>query len=266
MTLARSREVKGDARGRVHSFAVWSTVVFVLNVVAFLLMGMQARIIVGRMPADRLWHAAAVAGLVIAAITVARFVVVMAWNLVVRRFPKLRGDLQAPTVAQGLLVSWSGMRGLVTLATAFALPGNFPQRDVVVLIAFGVVLATLVVQGLTLTPLIRWLGLDRMEDPAQELADARQRLAKAGLAALKEAGGREADALRFAYALERGAGGGWDRYRRLGLAAVAAERAALEAMRRDHVVGQDGYLALQEGIDWRELSLLPDDDRQIEEI
>ena len=265
MTLARSTELRGDARSRVHSFAVWTTVVFVLNVLAFLLMGMQVRIIIGRMEPDRLREAAVVAGLVVVAITVARFAVVMGWNQLAQRFERLRGDLPAPTTAQGLLVSWSGMRGLLTLATAFALPAAFPERDIVVLTAFGVVLVTLVLQGATLAPLIRRLKLDRMEDHGQELADARRKLAAAGAAALGEVGGREADLLRFTYALERGAGGGWERYRALGLAAVAAERRELARMRDEHRIDPDGYLALQEAIDWRELTLLPDDDRQIEE-
>ena len=74
------------------------------------------------------------------------------------------------------------MRGLVTLATAFALPSGFPQRDLVVLIAFAVVLVTLVVQGLTLAPLIRLLRLDRLESPADDLRQARRKLAQIGLA------------------------------------------------------------------------------------
>lgn len=265
MTLARSKESRGDARGRVHSFAVWTTVVFVLNVLAFLLMGMQVRIIVGRMTTERLIDAAIVAGLVVVAITVARFAVVMGWNQLARRFAWARGDLSAPTVAQGLLVSWTGMRGLLTLATAFALPAGFPQRDVVVLTAFGVVLATLVIQGLTLAPLIRWLKLDCLEDPDEELAKARRKLAAAGAAVLARSEGREADALRYTYALERGTGSGWERYRTLGLVAVEAERKALERMREEHQVGPEDYLQLQEAIDWRELTLLPDTDRQIEE-
>jgi NhaP-type Na+/H+ or K+/H+ antiporter len=95
-------------------------------------------------------------------------------------------------VAQGLIVSWAGMRGLLTLATAFALPNDFPQRDVVVLIAFSVVLATLVFQGLTLTPLIKLLKLDALEDPARQLTKARAAIAKTGRDALAGTEGREA--------------------------------------------------------------------------
>jgi monovalent cation/hydrogen antiporter len=65
------------------------------------------------------------------------------------------------------------MRGLVTLATAFALPLDFPSRDLIVLSAFSVVLATLVIQGLTLLPLVRLLGLDGDDGLEEELEGTR---------------------------------------------------------------------------------------------
>lgn len=270
MTLARSPEVTRSARMRVHSYAVWATVVFLLNVLAFLLMGMQARTIFGRMASDRLHEALLLLGLVVAAITVARFVGVMGWNLLARHYHAIRGNLAKPTLAQGVIVSWSGMRGLVSLATAFALPANFPQRDLVVLIAFGVVLVTLVVQGLTLTPLIRLLKLDRMEDPARERADARLALAATGLAALDGEAGPEADALRYSYRMEQAVqedagAAACARYRVLGLAAIGAERDKLERMRAGNDIGAETYETLQEELDWREIALLPDRERRIEE-
>ncbi|MGO7259150.1 cation:proton antiporter, partial [Rhizobium brockwellii] len=73
-----------------------------------------------------------------------------------------RGHELAPfTSGETLLVGWAGMRGLVTLATAFALPADFPERDLVVLTAFAVVLATLVIQGATMAPMIHFLKLGR---------------------------------------------------------------------------------------------------------
>ena len=57
-----------------------------------------------------------------------------------------------PTVGSGLVISWAGMRGIVTLAAALALPAGFPFRDLIVLTAFSVVLGTLLIQGLTLKP------------------------------------------------------------------------------------------------------------------
>ncbi len=257
---------------RVHSFAVWSTVVFLLNVLAFLLMGMQARVILGRMSADRLWEALGVAGLVIIAIVVARFLVVMLFNRLSARFEPLRGDLPPATIGQGVIVSWSGMRGLVSLATAFALPSNFPQRDLVVLSAFAVVLATLVFQGLTLAPLIRLLRLDRMEDPERELTEARRRLAGVAIDRLSRVEGAHADSLRELYALKRAepddkaAAGKMDDYRQLGLAVIAAQREDLAWMRDGQKIGMENFYLLQEEVDWRELTLLPDSERRIDEV
>lgn len=271
MTLARAPSVVRSPRMRVHAFAVWATVVFLLNTLAFLLMGMQARTIVASMPADRLHEALGVTGFVVLAVVLARFAVVMAWNRLAARYKGMRGDLEPPSLRQGLFVSWSGMRGLLTMATAFALPEGFPERDVVVLSAFGVVLVTLVVQGLTLTPLIKLLKLHEVEDLDAERRDARDRLTAAGLAALERRGGREGALLRHRYDLERASHEGGEhemafgRYRRAGLAAVEAERQELEKLRDEYCIGDESYLKLQEEIDWRELTLLPEDERVIEE-
>jgi Na+/H+ antiporter len=264
MTVARAPDVIGSPRERVHSYAVWSTVVFLLNVLAFLLMGMQARTIVSRMPTNRLYEALGVAAMVVVAVIVTRFVVVMAWNRLSRSIESLRDESKPPTVAQGLIVSWAGMRGLLTLATAFALPNDFPQRDVVVLIAFSVVLATLVFQGLTLTPLIKLLKLDALEDPARQLTKARAAIAKTGRDALAGKEGREAQNLRDGYDIDCG-DDTRQRYRVLGLEAVRAERTHLIEMRDDHRIGVETYQILEEELDWREITLLPDEERQIEE-
>ena len=267
MTIARMPSTNSSPRMRVHSFAVWATVVFLLNVLAFLLMGMQARTIVGRMEPGRLQDALLVAAAVIVAVIAVRVVLVMAWNLAARRLPWLRGDIEAPTIGQGIFVGWCGMRGLVSMATAFALPADFPNRDIVVLIAFAVVLATLVLQGLTLAPLIRWLRLDQLEDGDRLLAKARVKLASAGIGALADREGAEADILRARYKFESKpeTADALRRYREAGLAAVAAERAKLEWMRETHELSDDSYYLLQEEIDWRQLTLLPEDDRRIEE-
>jgi monovalent cation/hydrogen antiporter len=141
-------------------------------------------------------EAARLAGLVIVAIVVTRFVVAMVWNRLAVHFASVRGRSRPPTWGQGVVVAWSGMRGLVTLATAFALPIGFPQRDLVVLTAFAVVSATLVVQGLTLAPLIRQLRLDRIEDPASDLADVRRTLARVRLEKIDALGARNDLTLR----------------------------------------------------------------------
>lgn len=272
MTVARSPGAAGAPRMRVHSFAVWSTVVFLLNVFAFLLMGSQAHAIVARLSTERLWEALRFASLVIVAVIVVRLTVVMVWNRLSARFRWVRGDLPAATVGQGIAVGWSGMRGLITLATAFALPADFPQRDLVVLTAFAVVLATLVAQGLTLAPLIRFLGLDKLDDTQRELNDAHRILAETALEQLEGKTGAPADNLRELYGLkgraeaDPDAASQLDEYHDLGLKVIAAQRARLQQLLDEEQLGVEEHALIQEEIDWRELTLLPESERQIDEV
>jgi CPA1 family monovalent cation:H+ antiporter len=270
MTLAHSAGMTTGPRARVHSYAVWSTVVFLLNVLAFLLMGMQVRVILSGMTPARIGQAARFAALVVAIVIASRVAIIIAYNRLMAWNCRRRGAKPPATVAQALLVGWTGMRGLVTLATAFALPAAFPQRDLAALTAFAVVLATLVLQGSTLAPLIRFLRLDQSEAKDREMANARRCLADAALASLGEPEGEEARHLRYLFRIQReaeadGAVAPVERMRAIGLAAVHAQREALERLRGGHRVGAEAYLVLQEELDWRELTLLPEDDRRIEE-
>src|SRR5436190_19837284 len=110
----------------------------------------------------------------------------MAYNTVARlknrRFGvALRPGTAPTTVAGGVLVSWCGMRGLVTLATAFALPSGFPGRDLIVLSAFCVVLGTLVIQGFTLRPLLDNLWLEAAGAVEREILHGRLGICNSGL-------------------------------------------------------------------------------------
>jgi CPA1 family monovalent cation:H+ antiporter len=257
-----------SARNRVQSFAVWGVGVFVLNVVAFLLMGMQARQIVAEMSAERLREAAGFAGLVVLGVIVTRMAWSLCYNLLVRALPVIRGDLPPPSFAQSVLVGWCGMRGLVTLATAFALPQDFPQRDLIVLSAFAVVLATLVLQGLTLAPLIKLLGLAGKGDGEALLDQARRKLAEAALAALEGEQGKIAEETRRQFEIDRNGADNicpeFDARQRLRLAAVAAQRDKLDELRDSDVIGQDLYEQLQEELDWRDRAISPAGRRLIE--
>jgi monovalent cation/hydrogen antiporter len=273
MTLAtKMTSAEFDARMRVQSFAVWSSVVFTLNVLAFLLMGMQARSILTRMQGPHLREALGFAALVIVAVIGTRLIVVLTFS----RFEASRGCFtrvrERVTFGQAFFVGWCGMRGFVTMAAAFALPESFPHRDTVVLTAFSVVLFTLVLQGLTLAPVVRLFKLDRTDEAMRELASARVALAEVALASIKDQHGPEADNLRYRLSLNLQKCiaeceiAELDRLRDLGLKAIEAEREALETLRADDNIGPEGYLGLQEQLDWYELTLLRDADRQIEEI
>ena len=84
------------------------------------------------------------------------------------------------------LLSWVGIRGAVSLVAALALPNNFPDRDLIVFLTFTVIVATLVIQGLTLPGLIRLLGLSDDGSADREDAKARIKAAEAALARLEE--------------------------------------------------------------------------------
>ncbi len=125
------------------------------------------------------------------------------------------------------------------------------------LTAFAVVLGTLVVQGMTLVPLVRLLGLDGNNGTDAAIAAVRHHLARAALESLDGKTGTDADYLRQAYATAADESCGDVRgetfleKHRLGLVAIAAQRRCLEQMRADQQVDADDYLALQEELDFR---------------
>jgi CPA1 family monovalent cation:H+ antiporter len=157
------------------------------------------------------------------------------------------------------------MRGLVTLATAFALPAQFPGRDLIVLSAFTVVLGTLVFQGFTIRPLIALLRIAPDHSFHDELSNARVAMLDAALLALanesSEAGRAvraEYDAVRAEHAAVIAAS--TDRQQRrssfdgIRLAAVEAQRRLLIEWRRQGRIEDDVYHRLEEELDRAELS------------
>lgn len=270
MTLARDAGLATRARTRIHSYAVWDTAVFLLNVLAFLLMGLQARTIVGSMPAEQLRAAILFALAVILALVVVRMAWVLAYDRLAQRYHSVRGAELPPTRREAILIGWCGMRGLVTLATAFALPANFPERDLIVLTAFAVVLATLVVQGLTLAPLVRLLGLDTRSGVGEELAFGRSALAKAALATLEGRTDPAAGHWRHSFEAAHAAAGptgdptALRAKRAVGLVALRRQRERLENLRATRQIGPEAFLVLQEELDFVEVTLSDEGDRQIE--
>lgn len=207
------------------------------------------------------------AALVVLAVVVTRLIVVLGYSYLESRRRSSEDGL-----GQAFFVGWCGMRGFVTIATAFALPNSFPHRDTVVLTAFSVVLVTLVLQGLTLTPLVRFLKLDRTEETINEVASAQVALARTALASIEDEQGPEAENLRFrlslrlAMCIDDRCMPQLDRLRDLGLTALNAERTQLENLRSEDKISPESYLGLQEQLDWNELTLLRTSERQIEEI
>jgi CPA1 family monovalent cation:H+ antiporter len=172
-----------------------------------------------------------------------------------------RRPMTPPTVQGGLVVSWCGMRGIVTLAAAFALPDGFPYRDLILLTAFVVVLGSLLIQGLTLGPLVKWLKLDTADPVAREVGVARAAAYRAALVAIDGDDTEAARLLRKEYqaVLSRADGDGGladgdlpaDPLR---LRALAAARQAILSLREQDEIGDDAFHRLEEELDFAELN------------
>jgi Na+/H+ antiporter len=268
ITVARTAPARIPARARIPSYAVWETVVFALNILAFIFIGLQIRPIFASLGPGEHARYLTVAGAVLVTVIVVRLAWHMSFNAVIRwrdrvlGFQPPRPLMLRPTIGSGLVISWAGMRGILSLAAALALPGGFPYRDLIVLTAFAVVVGTLVIQGLTLRPLMNALAL-RDDDPVgRERRAARQRALEAGRAALAGDSSPVAETVRRAFtahlADEREAVEGAPTVRsehsRLHHAALEAARAAVLAMRDDDAIGDDAFHEIEEELDWLEMA------------
>jgi len=167
-----------SAATRLLGFSFWEVMVYLANAVLFILVGLQLHPILSSLGGT------AVAVLVGEALVVSAVVigVRLGWNFtlpyLVRLLDRRPGQVMRRLGARERLVTgWSGMRGAVSLAAALALPEDFPMRNLILFLTFAVILATLVVQGLTLPVLIRWLRVSG--DGGEEKEEVRARLAAA---------------------------------------------------------------------------------------
>lgn len=281
--MAASRRVPEflPARIRIPSWAVWEVAVFVLNVLAFILVGFQLKSIAVRVTGPTGVQYAAIAAAVCVVVILAR----IAWVTGAAAFSRWRcrprtdgapgpRDAVALTRQGAAVVGWCGMRGIVTLAAALALPMDFPFRDLILTTAFGVVLGTLVLQGLTLRPLLQRLRLEDDGTVDREIRLARVEALRAGLAAATTCPGAEtADLVRHRYELqlrraeqrqaaspsvEETPAFAADTDGRTDDAAVVraatdAQRRRLVALRADGTIGDAAFQRVEEEIDWAEL-------------
>ncbi|MEX2136641.1 MAG: Na+/H+ antiporter [Chloroflexota bacterium] len=179
---------------RVLGSGVWQMVVFTLTGLVFILIGLQLPTILDTLSASRSFGELA---LLAVAVSVTVILVRLAWVFPGTYLPrwlssKMRKRELPPAPRNVLVVGWAGMRGVVSLAAALALPltveggAPFPERDLVIFLTFSVILATLVGQGLTLPLLIRWLGVGDDGSAAHEELHAREAAVQAALSRLDE--------------------------------------------------------------------------------
>ena len=297
MVASRQAAERIPARIRIPSCAVWEVAVFVLNVLAFILVGFQLKSINERVTGATAARYAAVAATVCLAVILAR----IAWVTGAAAYSRWRcrprpdgtpgpDDVVALSPRGAAVVGWCGMRGTVTLAAALALPAGgggaapFPYRDLILVTAFGVVLGTLVVQGLSLRPLMVRLGLEDDGSVDREVGLARVETLRAAVAAAAICPGAEtADLVRSRYELQLrraeddqardgarvngaareepaatpSANGDRDGARNADAtvirAATEAQRRRLVALRSDGTIGDAAFQRVEEELDWAEL-------------
>lgn len=264
MTLARLGPARLPARIRVPTNAVWATVVFGINVFAFIFIGLQLRPILSALSSDELARYLIVASAVLVTVILVRMAWHMAFNAVMRWHHNRVGfhpprPMLRPSVGSGLVISWAGMRGIVTLAAALALPAGFPQRDLIVFTAFAIVLGTLVLQGLTIKPLLRALRLQDGDPVAKEEHHAREVVVAAALGcAAAHGSGPAAQRVRARFGRlaqrakeEAAAPSAEDAAMRESLRAA---RAALIQLRASGEIGDDAFHSIENELDWMEVA------------
>ncbi len=260
---------------RILGDSMWEITTFVLNALLFVLLGLQLPVILDALqgePAGKLlWWAALIGGTVI----VARILWVFPATYLPRFLSsRLRERDPYPRWQAPALLSWMGMRGAVSLAAALAVPLTtdagtaFPDRELIVYLAFAVVIATLVIQGLTLPGVIRVLGLEDDGLSEKEETKARIHAAEAALQRLEELAGEDwvnddtAERLRGAYGFRRRRfvarfdsdddGAVEQRslsYQRLRAELLEAERAAVLDLRREGRISDEVMRRLERDLD-----------------
>lgn len=173
MILGWRQHTDFNATSRFRAQAFWKVLVFLLESLLFILIGLSLRGVVARashlQDASRQFVAPVV--VVVAVVILSRFVWMFASALVSRALRRLGvGGSTPPAWPVVAVMSWAGMRGVVTLAAALSLPQGVPGRDLVLLCAFAVILVTVLVQGTTLGPIIEALQLTGPEERRRQQA------------------------------------------------------------------------------------------------
>ena len=178
---------------RVEGVAAWNVVLFLIHGLVFMLLGLQLPVILADLdaaPGPLLILAAATSLTVIAVRFAWVFSTVYLSGLLPPRFRVLD---PVPSWHSVAIVSWAGMRGVVSLAAALALPVDFPERSLIQFLTFAVILATLVLQGLTLPALIKLLGVSAGDGGAEEERQARLLAAQAAVTRIDQLEGEYPD-------------------------------------------------------------------------
>jgi CPA1 family monovalent cation:H+ antiporter len=250
---------------RLQTRAIWELVTFLLNAAVFLLLGAELVTLLDSVPRDSL-GAIFGSGVIV---TVVAIVVRLLWVPIVTVAARLSSDRQRrgprPRWKPLFLVSWTSMRGVVTIATALSLPlmlangRPLPYRTEIILIAMCVIVLTLIVQGLTLKPIIRAFRFAPEQAHLAEERLARREATRRGAEALEDlaheewADPRDVESLRAELRdrlrMTEQHGGSYAGRRRLRLAMIAAERRMLVRLRNEDAISDEVFRELEYELD-----------------
>jgi len=271
------------SRTRLQAGPVWQMVEFLLNGLIFLLIGLALPEVLRHLAKRSLGQLIEYAAVISAAVILIRILWVFPATYLPRLlFPSIRARDPYPSWRNVTIVAWTGMRGVVSLAAALSLPmalpngDPFPGRDLILFLTFVVILVTLVIQGLSLPVLIRWLGV--VDDGANEKEErlARIKANEAALTRLDELGRAEqieANALqrlRVEYEDrlrqldvfdpvdgEKGTGIFSSAYEKLSHEILQIERKTILQLRNENVINDEVHRRIQRDVDLAEARLRP---------
>jgi CPA1 family monovalent cation:H+ antiporter len=270
-----------SATMRMQGYAVWEFVVFLLNAVLFMLVGLQLPTVLDGLEGIAAVTLAGYAIAVCAVVVGARVIWLFTLPYVIRALDRRPQQLERRMPASlRLVVAWAGMRGAVSLAAALALPletdagAPFPERSLLVFLAYVVILFTLVVQGLTLPGLIRRLRVEEDGTEGEEERTARIRAAEAALERLdrlssedwvredtvaRVRGVFEYRRRRFVAQAEELADDGYEHrslaYQRILRELIEAQREVLVRMRNERLISNDVMHRIERELDLEESRL-----------
>ena len=262
--LQQSLSTAVGPASRLQSRTVWELVVFLLNALIFLLLGAQFGSLLAQVPHAQLGKVFK-DGIIITAVVI---VVRIVWVPLITVLPSVRASARRgdkPRWKNLALVSWTSMRGVVSLATALALPlviangSPFPHRTEIILITMCVIVLTLLVQGLSLSSIVRALHFVPEQTHHAEERLARREATRRGAEALEDLSHepwvdpRDVAALR-AELRERlrtneEDGGSFAGRRRLRLAMIEAERKMVVRLRDEDAISDEVLRALEQELD-----------------
>lgn len=275
LVLGWRQHVILSAGVRLRATSFWQVLVFLFEASVLMLIGFSLREVLERAGGFDavLSHMAWPLAAIVAALTVARFIWMFGSDGAVRLLRAL-GWTESPPIGApaAIVMGWAGMRGVVTLAVALTVPETMPGHDQMIVIAFGVILVTVLVQGSTLGLLIRWTGIRPSvgEAPPLDLFAAETAVARAQLT-MVETLARDADGMvihprlldqftRRVLVAETFTGTEEERSADIAahydviIAAVGAGRAELVHLHRTHMIDDETLHSLEHDLDLEELS------------